>query len=322
MKVSVLIITYNHERFIAQAVESALMQQTDFDYEIVIGEDCSTDGTREIVRELHRRHPDKIRLLLPEKNLGVARNFAQTLDACHGEYVALLEGDDYWTSPDKLQKQVEFLDSHPQCATCSHRVTIVHDDEQNRPDTVYPSFVKEISTLEDLFKQEIVPTPSIMFRNKLFTEFPQWVFASYMVDFPLHVLNTQHGAIGHLMDIMAVYRVHSGGVYSGQSAIRNQEASVKLYEYINEHLNYKLKKVIDRRILECSYTLAAIYTDIGDPTKARAHAAKCLSYRPFFSYLPLKLKVLLRLHAPFLFRLLKRASLLSVARRTRNAKVS
>lgn len=109
MKVSVLMITYNHEKFIAQAIDSILMQQVNFDYEIVIGEDCSTDGTRAIVIQYQKEYPDKIRLLLPEENLGMHKNFVQTFRACQGEYIALLEGDDYWTSPRKLQKQVDFF---------------------------------------------------------------------------------------------------------------------------------------------------------------------------------------------------------------------
>ena len=109
IKVSVCMITYNHERFIAQAVESALMQETDFDYEIVIGEDCSTDGTRQVLLDLHDRHPDRIRLLLREKNIGASHNFVGTLEACRGEYVAFLDGDDYWTCPNKLQKQANSI---------------------------------------------------------------------------------------------------------------------------------------------------------------------------------------------------------------------
>src|SRR4051794_3890726 len=120
MKVSVCMITYNHERFIEQAVASALTQATSFEYEIVIGEDCSTDRTRNILIELQRANPDKIRLLLPEHNLGAQRNFVQTLDMCRGQYIAYLEGDDYWTSSAKLQQQVDFLDQHADFAICFH----------------------------------------------------------------------------------------------------------------------------------------------------------------------------------------------------------
>ena len=101
VKVSVAMITYNHERFIAQAIESVLMQQTDFAVELVIGEDCSTDKTRAIVCAYGERYPERIRLLLPERNQGMIPNFVATMNACQGQYIALLEGDDYWT--DRIQ---------------------------------------------------------------------------------------------------------------------------------------------------------------------------------------------------------------------------
>ena len=128
--VSVLMITFNHEQFIAQAIDSVLMQQTDFEYEIIIGEDCSTDRTREIVIEYAERNPEKIRPLLHDHNLGLMGryNFVAAYKMCHGKYIALLEGDDYWTDPHKLQKQVVFLENHPECSLCAHNTRIVIED--------------------------------------------------------------------------------------------------------------------------------------------------------------------------------------------------
>src|SRR3954451_4471341 len=108
MKVSALIITYNQEKFIEQAVRSALMQRVNFPYEIVVGEDCSTDGTREIVKRLADENPGRIRAHFRDRNLGMHMNHRATFAACTGKYVAMLEGDDYWTDPLKLQKQVNF----------------------------------------------------------------------------------------------------------------------------------------------------------------------------------------------------------------------
>jgi glycosyltransferase involved in cell wall biosynthesis len=122
-KVSVCMMTYNHERFIAQAIESVLEQKTSFDLELVIGEDCSTDGTRKIVAEYARKYPEKIKAMFRETNLGMTANGIQTLRECRGRYIALLEGDDYWTDPLKLQKQVDFLDVHPTCTACAATVT-------------------------------------------------------------------------------------------------------------------------------------------------------------------------------------------------------
>ncbi|MEG1645564.1 MAG: glycosyltransferase [Alistipes sp.] len=112
-RVTICMITYNHAAYIGQAIEGILHQQSAFPFEILIGEDCSTDQTRSICQHYQALHPDKIRLLLPEKNLGMITNFYTTLQAATGEYIAFCEGDDYWIDPLKLQKQVDFLDAHP-----------------------------------------------------------------------------------------------------------------------------------------------------------------------------------------------------------------
>ncbi|HPD39860.1 MAG TPA: glycosyltransferase, partial [Mesotoga infera] len=128
--VSVFMITYNHEKYIAQAIESALMQKTDFNYEIVIGEDCSTDRTREIVVDYANRYPEIIKPILHENNVGAKANSESVRKACIGKYVAILEGDDYWIDPLKLQKQVDFLESHPHFSVCFTRAVDV-DEEGN-----------------------------------------------------------------------------------------------------------------------------------------------------------------------------------------------
>lgn len=244
MKVSVLMITYNHENFIAQAIDGVLMQQVNFDYELVIGEDCSTDNTRDIVIGYQKRHPDKIRLLLPEKNLGGKKNFIQAYKACQGEYIALLDGDDYWTSPHKLQKQVDFLDSHPECAICFHDATWFYEDGGREPRNYCRADQKGISTLEDLLAEDFIPTCSTMFRKGLFGEFPDWYYTVLMGDWSLHILNAQHGDIGYLNEVMGAYRVHPGGIYSLRNAIEKVQGTIHWYETINAHLNYEYQDTI------------------------------------------------------------------------------
>jgi len=113
--VSVKMITYNHEAYIAQAIEGVLQQKTDFPIELVIGEDCSTDGTREIVFDFQKKYPDIIRVITSDKNVGVKKNSYRTDKSCRGKYIAYCEGDDYWHHPQKLQKQVDYLENHPEC---------------------------------------------------------------------------------------------------------------------------------------------------------------------------------------------------------------
>jgi glycosyltransferase involved in cell wall biosynthesis len=113
-------ITYNHAPYIAQAIEGVLQQKTDFPFELVIGEDCSTDGTRKIVFEYQKKYRDIIRVITTDKNVGMRKNGYRTTKACRGKYIAFCEGDDYWHRPDKLQLQVNYMESHPECGlVCS-----------------------------------------------------------------------------------------------------------------------------------------------------------------------------------------------------------
>lgn len=133
--VSVCFLTYNHEKFVAQALDSVMMQEMDFDYEIILGEDESQDGTREICIEYARQYPDRIRLFLRSRKDVIyingrptsRFNFIENWKAARGKYVAMLEGDDYWTDPLKLQKQADYLDNNPDCTLSFHNALIFNE---------------------------------------------------------------------------------------------------------------------------------------------------------------------------------------------------
>lgn len=241
--VSVCMITYNHERFIAQAIESVLMQETDFPVELVIGEDCSTDGTRAIVVEYAQRHPDRIRPLLRERNLGMIPNFVATLQACRGKYIALLEGDDYWTDPHKLQKQVEFLEGHPECSMCFHDVMVVYEDQQQESHRYCSPDQKTITTLEDLLVGNFIATCSVVFRH-LSIDFPEWFYQLSMGDWALHILNAQRGHVGYIGQLMGAYRVHPGGVWSATRNVQRLRETLKLYGHLDTYLDLAYKEHI------------------------------------------------------------------------------
>ena len=129
IKLSVIFITYNHEKYVEKALRSVCEQVTDFNYEVVVGEDCSTDSTRDILRKVAAEYPDKVRLLFREKNFGrPTLNVYNTTKECKGEYLAYLEGDDYWTDDHKLQKQVDFLDEHPEYIACTHGCMMIDEN--------------------------------------------------------------------------------------------------------------------------------------------------------------------------------------------------
>jgi glycosyltransferase involved in cell wall biosynthesis len=214
-KVSVLMITYNHESFIAQAIDSVLMQETVFPIELVIGEDCSKDRTREIVLEYQRRFPETIRLLLPVENLGANRNLVQTYEACRGEYIALLEGDDYWTDPHKLQKQVEFLEGHPDYVICHHDAIVVNEHRDLLMESPLPVTFKRDYSEKELITGAWILTLTTCFRNIL-TDTPPELTRVYNGDTFLFSLLGNHGKSKYLGDIIRpdAYRIHSGGVWS------------------------------------------------------------------------------------------------------------
>lgn len=128
--VSVKMITYNHAPFIANAIECVLKQKTNFPFELVIGEDCSTDGTREIVFEYQKKYPDIIRVITSEQNVGMKKNGYRTTKACRGKYIAFCEGDDYWHHPEKLQKQVDYLESNEECGLVYSSYDVYHPSTQ------------------------------------------------------------------------------------------------------------------------------------------------------------------------------------------------
>ena len=124
--VSVKMITYNHAPYIARATEGVLQQKTTFPFELVIGEDCSTDGTREIVFEYQEKYPDIICVITSDENVGGRKNSYRTTKACRGKYIAFCEGDDYWHCPDKLQKQADYLESRPECGLVYSGYDVYH----------------------------------------------------------------------------------------------------------------------------------------------------------------------------------------------------
>lgn len=281
MKVSVSMITYNHERFIAQALDSALMQQVDFDYEIVVGEDCSTDATREILLAYQEKFPERIRLLLPEKNLGMMRNFAETIKACRGEYIALLEGDDYWTSPDKLQKQVDFLEVNKDCVAAFHNVEIVHEEDSEKNSLFYENKMKKKYKRNDFASGNFVQTCSVVFRSQAFSCFPSWYTAMPMGDWPLHIINSEHGSYGYIDEVMAAYRVHCDGVWSCVDRKKILERSIIAANIMKCKFDRKFMHRINETVKEWKYELFKLETLNRSCLNSFAYAIKMFIVQTF-----------------------------------------
>jgi glycosyltransferase involved in cell wall biosynthesis len=259
--VSVLLVTYNHEKYVSQAIEGALMQKTDFEFEIVIGEDCSADRTREIVMEYALKYPKKIKALLHPKNLGAGGkiNSLTTLQKCKGKYIAICEGDDYWTDELKLQKQVNFLESNTEFAICFHNSMIISDD--NSESIAYSNSPNqmEVTTFEDLVKGEYIYTATCVFRNDHFRRFPL-KFAEYFNNYTLDLHNAQFGKIKYINEVMSVYRKHNGGLWSMVSREVTVSSQLSTYKFYPKYFDKKYKKVFGNHV--CNLTSELIHIKI------------------------------------------------------------
>ena len=212
IKVSVCMIAYKHEAYIRQAIESILSQDVGFPIELVIGDDCSPDGTAAICEEFARRDP-RVRLLSRERNLGVMPNFMRTLLACTGEYITVCEGDDYWTDAQKLCKQVAFLDSHPDHAGATHQSMVITN---NLPVRHFKENVPETLITTDLIGGRLFHTASVMFRRPaldIFVRSPLVLSCDRLLNFCISFL----GKIHYSEECMCAYRLHAGGMSSNAS---------------------------------------------------------------------------------------------------------
>jgi glycosyltransferase involved in cell wall biosynthesis len=219
----VAVVTYNHRPYIGQALDSVLRQRVPGDAEIVVGDDASTDGTRELLQDYQRRHPGRIRLLLHDHNGGDGgrRNYMATLAACRGDYVAYLDGDDFWLGEDKLARQASLLEQNPALSACAHPVRRLYDDGSE--DLFAAAAQRAPFCLRDLTRNfTFLHCGSLMYRRAALGDLPDW-FADSRVkldDWALTLLCARRGNIGYLDEVRGVYRKHDQGIWSGQRAVR------------------------------------------------------------------------------------------------------
>lgn len=239
--VSVCIFTYNYEKYLAEAIESVLAQETDFPVEIVIGDDCSSDDTRKIARQYAADHPGRFILSFNETNIGGTRNWLRTMNQCNGKYIALLDGDDYFTDTRKLQKQYDALEHNPEYVLCFHGVEEKYDDIDGLDKIVV--FEKEEYELEDFLRRGwFIRTGSTFFRNGIApVDPPEWVDNfPYRYDTILHVFLCMHGKALFIKDVMSVWRKHSKGMSKVlmDKVIQNIGTEIALAGELNKYTGF------------------------------------------------------------------------------------
>ncbi len=255
--VSVFMITYNHEKFIKQALESILIQRTNFDFNIVVGEDCSTDNTRRILLE-YKKNSEKFKLILHEKNIGAQANAIITFQACTGKYIALCEGDDYWTDPNKLQKQVDFLEANPNFIMCFHNADVIDSNNVLRK---FNNYKKKTYKGEDLLKQWLIPTASVIFRNILPAKLPDYFEISTHGDLSLFLFLSQYGKLGVINETMSVYRINEQSITINEfKGIEHNEKHIEQCKQMIEYFKPKYKKLLEKRIADYLCSTAYLYS--------------------------------------------------------------
>jgi glycosyltransferase involved in cell wall biosynthesis len=252
---SVHIITYNQESYVARAIEGALQQQTDFGVEIVVGEDCSTDGTREIVFRYQQKHPELVRVITSDRNVGPFENSKRVREACRGRYLAFCDGDDYWTDPHKLQKQVDFLEANPEYSLCCHDVDVVCDGVPRV--CTFVEFTKDTFSFEDAVMGHFIPTASIVCRRELIAAVPSWLKECIGLDIFMELLLLDKGLGRYIHETMAVKVENRGGI----SRIPETKAEaagclLPLYRRMDLHTDGRHREVLHWKIARLSLVLA------------------------------------------------------------------
>ena len=247
-KISVVVTSYNHEQYIAQCLDSILMQRGAFELEVILGDDCSTDRTPLILQQYAEKNPGVFVLLPAAANMGVTRNIKRCLAACSGQYIAFCEGDDYWLDCYKLLKQSEFLESHPAYSLCFNGI-VLHYESGNSYVLHYDqaALTKNTLTTEDLIESNFIGNFSCcMYRADVVRALPQALFTMCTWDWMFNMACSRLGKIGFIRDWMSVYRIRSHGAWSGRSSAEQRKMMVAAIDSYDAYFDHEYHEAFSR----------------------------------------------------------------------------
>lgn len=278
--VSIAMVTYNHENYIEQAVRSVMNQKCDLSIQLIVGEDCSTDGTKKILLELKKVYGNKLKLILNKFNLGPQKNFWQTISECNGKYVMILDGDDYWISEDKIQKQYEFMTENPNCSVSWHQAYVFHENKTKKSFITHSTDkYKKTLDINTLIFIDFMPTSSLMFKNNLFNNIPQWFYNLPMADYPLNLLNAQFGDLGYVEGILSARRIHDGGIWGPHKEAKrifHLESFIEFLWKFNKYTSEIYHETIIASILKKVIILNTYYEKDTSVTSEKRIKLNCL----------------------------------------------
>jgi glycosyltransferase involved in cell wall biosynthesis len=272
--VSVAITTHNSEKWLEQALDSVLEQETGFPIEVIIADDCSQDETVDIARSYQKRYPGLITVVARPVNIGIQRNYFDTFERCRGKYIAWLDADDYWTDPRKLAIQVTALESDPSINVCCHYVRWVTKDGQINRDKA-PSLPPGRYGLEEVLRQNFVATPSVMFRAGIQRSLPEWYFdLAPITDWPIWIMAALSGSILLIDCVMADYMLTPGSAFAGKGVVFGSSMEAKFYDHVESILPPRWHRLARSEKGKRYETLSYLLRKQGEYTESRRAAVK------------------------------------------------
>lgn len=253
--VSICCLTFNHEKFLRATIEGFLIQMTSFPFEIIIHDDASTDGTVKIINEYTKLHPKLITPIFQTVNQyskGVKPYFNFLIPKASGKYIANCEGDDYWTDPHKLQKQVDFLEANQDFSLCFHNVNILNNrNGSSSLKLMHNNMKQDVFTTKDILTQWFIPTASIVFKRDSNFNLPDWYYNCASGDIPLLLLLSLKGKFKYLDEVMGCYRLHDNGISTTHSGYSKAFSMIYIYQHFDEFTNYQYHdKITEAMIYE------------------------------------------------------------------------
>lgn len=265
---SVCVFAYNHEKYFAQALDSVLLQKVDFELEIIIAEDYSTDSTLQIAEAYQARYPAIIRVVQPSRREKLTIqghqtgrfNFLNALNSCRGKYIAVLDGDDYWLVSDKLQRQVDYLENNPDCSLVFHNVYLQQSEEQSELNRTYlpDLFPGNLDLRQLLVRENYIPTSSVLFRNNIPNAFPKIFNTCMFGDWPLHIYNLKFGSPAYMREAMSVYRF-GNGIWTKRKKIDQLLPILDFYDQVDEIMPKDILILIPRALVRLHRIVAWEY---------------------------------------------------------------
>ncbi len=275
VELSVVVVTYDHEPFIGEALQSVVSQRTDRPLEVIVSEDHSNDGTRAIVTAFARREP-RARLLLSPRNLGSNEVVRRAIACARGRYVCVLDGDDHWTSPTKLEDQASLLDAHPGVSAWFHNATVVG---QGSPPGLRwtPSAQDPLVTAETIWAGNPYATCAGMMRRSALAGLGEWYDRFFPItDWPLYVLCAEHGDLAFTDDVVGAYRLHDGGLVSARPSKDRLEMIARFYPRMDRALGFRHHDRARAGAARFFFDWAEVYAADGDRRMARWCLARSL----------------------------------------------